>query len=44
MRLYTKITIQAVAEAVEPGAQEYECEACGEPQVDGADELLMRHA
>lgn len=25
----------------EPDAREYECEACGDPQVFGAEELLM---
>jgi len=29
------------AEGVEPDAQEYECEACGEHAVYGAEELLM---
>jgi hypothetical protein len=28
-------------EGCEPDAREYECEACGEPQVYGADELLL---
>jgi hypothetical protein len=31
-------------DGVEPDAQNYECEACGEPQVFGADELLMEIA
>ena len=29
------------AEGCEPDAREYECEACGESQVYGADELLL---
>ena len=29
------------AYGVEPDAREYECEECGEPQVYGADELLI---
>ena len=32
------------AGGVEPDARRYECEACGERQVYGADELLMRVA
>ena len=28
----------------EPDAREYECEACGEPEVYGAAELLMEMA
>lgn len=32
------------AEGVEPDAREYECEHCGEPQVFGADELLLEVA
>lgn len=32
----------AEVEGVEPDAREYECEACGEPQVFGAEELLLR--
>lgn len=28
-------------EGCEPDARNYECEACGEPQVFGAEELLM---
>lgn len=31
----------ADAEGVEPDARRYECEACGEPGVFGADELLL---
>ncbi|HMH98988.1 MAG TPA: hypothetical protein VK577_20830 [Bradyrhizobium sp.] len=31
----------AEAGGVEPDARGYECEACGEPQVYGAEELLM---
>jgi hypothetical protein len=31
----------AVAEGVEPDAQEYECEVCGESGVYGAEEILM---
>ncbi|MDE1905784.1 MAG: hypothetical protein KGH75_04970 [Rhodospirillales bacterium] len=31
----------ADAEGVEPDAQEYECEVCGEASVYGAEELLM---
>lgn len=31
-------------EGVEPDAANYECEACGEPMVFGAEELLMRIA
>jgi predicted RNA-binding Zn-ribbon protein involved in translation (DUF1610 family) len=27
---------------VEPDARKYECEACGEPAVYGAEELLLR--
>ena len=34
----------ADAEGVEPDACRYECEACGEPGVYGADELLMQIA
>ena len=30
------------AMGVEPDARKYECEACGEHQVYGADELLVR--
>ena len=30
------------AEGVEPDAQRYECEACGEARVYGAEELLLR--
>lgn len=30
------------AEGVEPDARRYTCEACGEPAVYGAEELLMR--
>jgi hypothetical protein len=30
------------AEGVEPDARHYECEACGEPGVYGAEELLIR--
>ena len=29
-------------EGVEPDARNYECECCGEKQVFGAEELLMR--
>ena len=29
-------------EGVEPDAQEYHCECCGEPGVYGAEELLIR--
>ena len=32
----------AEAMGVEPDARKYECEACGERQVYGADELLVR--
>jgi hypothetical protein len=32
------------AEGCEPDAREYECEACGENAVYGADELLMEMA
>ena len=32
----------ADADGCEPDAQEYECEACGEPAVYGADELMFR--
>jgi predicted RNA-binding Zn-ribbon protein involved in translation (DUF1610 family) len=32
------------AEGVEPDAEAYECEACGEPAVYGAEELLIRLA
>ena len=31
----------AEAEGCEPDARKYECEACGEKQVYGAEELLM---
>jgi hypothetical protein len=31
----------ADAEGVEPDAREYECEACSEPGVYGAEELLL---
>ena len=34
----------AEAEGVEPDAREYECEACGELAVYGADELLFEIA
>ncbi len=34
----------AEAEGVEPDAREYECEACGEMQVFGAEELLQHIA
>jgi hypothetical protein len=30
------------AEGVEPDAQQYECECCGEKAVYGAEELLLR--
>lgn len=29
-------------EGIEPDASDYDCEACGEPTVFGAEELLMR--
>jgi hypothetical protein len=32
----------AEAEGVEPDACRYECEACGEPGVYGAEDLLIR--
>lgn len=32
------------AEGVEPDARSYECEACGEPGVYGAEELLIMMA
>ena len=32
------------AEGVEPDARRYECEACGEPGVYGAEELLIMMA
>jgi hypothetical protein len=32
------------AYGVEPDAQRYTCEACGEPKVYGAEELLIRMA
>jgi predicted RNA-binding Zn-ribbon protein involved in translation (DUF1610 family) len=32
------------ADGVEPDAEEYECEACGEPQVFGCDLLLLEIA
>ena len=32
----------AEADACEPDAEAYECEACGEPGVYGADELFIR--
>jgi predicted amidophosphoribosyltransferase len=31
----------ADADGCEPDAREYTCEACGEPQVFGAEEILM---
>lgn len=31
----------ADAEGVEPDARRYPCESCGEPQVHGAQELLL---
>lgn len=34
----------AEADGVEPDARKYECEACGEHRVYGADELLMMGA
>ena len=34
----------ADAEGVEPDAQRVECEACGEPAVFGADEILLMMA
>lgn len=34
----------AEAEGVEPDARRYECEACGENGVYGAEELLLRLA
>ena len=34
----------AEAEGVEPDAQRYECECCGEHQVYGAEDLLIRLA
>lgn len=34
----------AEADGVEPDACAYECEACGEPQVFGCEELLMEVA
>ena len=30
-----------VCGGVEPDARKYECEACGEPQVYGAEEILL---
>ena len=35
------IACGAEACGVEPDAREYECEACGEPQVYGCEELLL---
>lgn len=35
------IACGADADGVEPDAREYECEACGEPGVYGAEELLI---
>lgn len=32
------------ASGIEPDACDYECEACGEPQVFGCEELLMEVA
>lgn len=32
----------AEAQGVEPDAEDYECESCGEPAVQGADKLLIR--
>lgn len=32
----------AEAQGVEPDAEDYECEGCGEPAVQGAENLLMR--
>lgn len=34
----------ADADGVEPDARKYECEACGEPGVYGAEELLLHLA
>jgi predicted RNA-binding Zn-ribbon protein involved in translation (DUF1610 family) len=31
----------AEAEGVEPDAREYDCDACGKPNVYGAEELIM---
>lgn len=36
------IACGAEADGVEPDAEGYECEVCGEPAVYGAEELLMR--
>lgn len=36
------IACGADAEGVEPDARRYECESCGERQVYGAEELLIR--
>lgn len=33
----------AEADGCEPDAQEYECEACGEPKVYGAEEIYFGH-
>ena len=38
------IACGADAEGVEPDARDYQCEACGEPGVYGAEELLMHLA
>ena len=38
------IVCGANAESVEPNAREYQCEACGQPGVYGAEELLMHLA
>lgn len=38
------IACGADAEGVEPDARKYQCEACGEPGVYGAEELLMHLA
>lgn len=35
------IACGAEVDGVEPDAREYECEACGEPAVYGAEELLL---
>lgn len=38
------LTCGTEVDGVEPDAADYECEACGEPTVFGADEALMMMA
>ena len=37
--MHPSITAERVADAVEPDAEQYECESCGEPAVYGAAEI-----